>query len=104
MVTSQAICHCSNCRHYTGSMFSNNYVVANEGFKVSGGPLKEITKIAASGNTITNCFCGDCGESKDFHLSFPTHGGCSTLSMSLIGLLQAPQCTGTAMALEAHMG
>ncbi|KAL7895536.1 Mss4-like protein [Trichoderma sp. SZMC 28014] len=56
----KAICHCSNCRHYTGSMFSNNYVIPNDRFKVFGDP-KEISKIADSGKRIVNCFCGDCG-------------------------------------------
>ncbi|KAJ4860691.1 glutathione-dependent formaldehyde-activating enzyme domain-containing protein [Trichoderma breve] len=55
-----AICHCSNCRHYTGSMFSNNYVIPSTQFKVFGEP-KEISKIADSGKKIVNCFCGDCG-------------------------------------------
>ncbi|KAL6901141.1 Mss4-like protein [Trichoderma evansii] len=56
----KALCHCSNCRHYTGSMFSNNYVIPSDRFKVFGDP-KEISKIADSGNRIVNCFCGDCG-------------------------------------------
>lgn len=42
-------------------MFSNNYVIPSERFKVFGDP-KEISKIADSGKRIVNCFCGDCGE------------------------------------------
>lgn len=42
-------------------MFSVNYVIPSERFHVLGQP-KEISKVADSGNAITNCFCGDCGE------------------------------------------
>ncbi|KAH8807297.1 Mss4-like protein [Xylogone sp. PMI_703] len=55
-----AQCHCENCRHYTGALYSHNIRVSSDGFEVTGSP-KEVTVIAASGKSITNCFCGDCG-------------------------------------------
>jgi hypothetical protein len=42
-------------------MFSNNIVVPLERFTIEGEP-KEVPVVARSGRTITNCFCGDCGE------------------------------------------
>ncbi|KAJ9604011.1 hypothetical protein H2200_011533 [Cladophialophora chaetospira] len=56
-----ALCHCSNCKNYTGSTYSLNYLIPSENFKIISGTPKEISKIADSGKSITNCFCPDCG-------------------------------------------
>lgn len=58
----QALCHCTDCRKITGSTYSTNLVVPGDGFKVSSGSPKTITKKADSGNDITSAFCGDCGS------------------------------------------
>jgi hypothetical protein len=50
-------------------MFSNNYVIPSDRFKVFGNP-KEISKIADSGKRIVNCFCGDCGKSNILATAF----------------------------------
>jgi hypothetical protein len=63
----QALCHCNNCRHYTASTYSYNIVVPSATFTVIGTP-KEFTVIAASGKSITNCFCGNCGKNEDLVL------------------------------------
>jgi hypothetical protein len=56
----QALCHCLDCRKISGSTYSTNIIVQDEGFKVQGTP-KEIAKTADGGNTITSYFCPDCG-------------------------------------------
>ena len=57
----KALCHCLDCRKITGSLFSTNIVVPNEGFSVTKGTPKEYAKTADSGKTMTSYFCGDCG-------------------------------------------
>jgi len=57
----QALCHCNDCRKITGSTYSTNIVVPDDGFKVQGTP-KTISKTADGGNEITSHFCGDCGS------------------------------------------
>lgn len=58
----QALCHCLDCRKITGSAFSTNLVVAEDGFSVTKGTPKSFPKTADSGKTITSVFCGDCGS------------------------------------------
>lgn len=60
---SKALCHCSSCRHYTSSIYSHNIVVPSSDFTILSGTLKEISKMADSGKTITNAFCPECGKS-----------------------------------------
>ncbi|KAL0260253.1 hypothetical protein SLS55_003938 [Diplodia seriata] len=57
----QATCHCLDCRKISGSAYSTNVVVPEDGFKVTQGTPKTISKTGDSGNTITSHFCGDCG-------------------------------------------
>ncbi|KAI4854571.1 hypothetical protein E4T44_00068 [Aureobasidium sp. EXF-8845] len=57
----KALCHCTDCQKISGSAFSVNNVVPEEGFTVSGSP-KSYTKTADSGKKITSYFCGDCGS------------------------------------------
>lgn len=59
---SQALCHCLDCRKITGSAFSTNLVVAEDGFSVTKGTPKSFPKTAASGKTITSFICGNCGS------------------------------------------
>jgi hypothetical protein len=49
-------------------MYSHNIVVPSTEFKVTGTP-KEFTVTAASGKSITNCFCGDCGKYKKIRIN-----------------------------------
>ncbi|KAF2111234.1 Mss4-like protein [Lophiotrema nucula] len=44
-----ALCHCSNCRHYTGSLFSHNLVILSANFIVFGTP-QDMTVVADSTN------------------------------------------------------
>jgi hypothetical protein len=73
-------------------MFSNNYVIPSDRFKVFGEP-KEISKIADSGNRIVNCFCGDCGKLillRDYLMSFYA-------SMLCVSLAKTNSIPGTTM-------
>ncbi|GFF58662.1 Glutathione-dependent formaldehyde-activating enzyme [Aspergillus udagawae] len=54
------LCHCSDCRKITGSLYSYNFVVKRADLKITGSP-KELAKIADSGTHIKNYFCADCG-------------------------------------------
>ncbi|KJY00294.1 putative glutathione-dependent formaldehyde-activating gfa protein [Zymoseptoria brevis] len=59
------ICHCSDCRKITASMFASNFIVNESATKhVRGKEL--LTKFAQaktieSGNTMENHFCSKCG-------------------------------------------
>lgn len=57
----QALCHCSDCRKLTGTLFTYSFIVKNTDLKVTGSP-KEVAKTADSGNHIKNYFCPDCGS------------------------------------------
>ncbi|KAJ9619944.1 hypothetical protein H2203_008219 [Taxawa tesnikishii (nom. ined.)] len=57
----KALCHCTDCRKITGSTYSTNAVVPQDGFKVTSGKPKVFSKTADSGNKIHSYFCGDCG-------------------------------------------
>jgi len=60
-LTTQALCHCLDCRKIGGSTYSTNIVVPGQGFKVQGTP-KTYTKTADGGKPITSHFCPDCGS------------------------------------------
>lgn len=57
----KATCHCLDCRKISGSTYSTNLVIPEDGFKLVQGTPKSISKTGDSGNTITSYFCGDCG-------------------------------------------
>jgi len=58
----QALCHCLDCRKISGSTYSTNIIVPADGFSVTSGVPKTISKTADGGNPITSHFCGDCGS------------------------------------------
>lgn len=51
-----------DCRKISGSTYSTNLVIKEQGFKLLSGKPKEIAKKGDSGNVITSHFCGDCGS------------------------------------------
>ncbi|KAJ7779333.1 Mss4-like protein [Mycena maculata] len=57
----QIVCHCTDCRQTSGSAFSTNVLAPKSGVKITG-PVKEYSIKAASGNTVTRVFCGNCGS------------------------------------------
>ncbi|KAJ9641058.1 hypothetical protein H2199_005726 [Coniosporium tulheliwenetii] len=58
----KCLCHCLDCRKISGSTYSTNVVVPEDGFEVTSGTPKTISKTADGGETITSFFCGDCGS------------------------------------------
>ncbi|KAA8649329.1 GFA family protein [Aspergillus tanneri] len=54
------LCHCSDCRKLSGTLYTYNFVVKSADLKITGSP-KEVAKTSDSGNHIKNYFCSDCG-------------------------------------------
>ena len=57
----QALCHCADCKKISGSAYSTNIIIPNEGFQVTSGTPKTWSKKSDSGSEVTTSFCGDCG-------------------------------------------
>ncbi|TVY46861.1 hypothetical protein LOCC1_G002786 [Lachnellula occidentalis] len=55
-------CHCLDERKLTGAAFALNILWSTDELKVLSGELKTWSKVANSGNTITNHVCGECGS------------------------------------------
>ena len=60
------ICHCTDCRKITASMFATNFIVADTHLKHLRGQETltsfSQSKTIASGKAMTNCFCSTCGS------------------------------------------
>ncbi|KAL1585116.1 hypothetical protein WHR41_06523 [Cladosporium halotolerans] len=59
--SAKALCHCADCKKISGSAYSTNIIIPNEGFKITSGSPKTWAKRADSGADVTTSFCGDCG-------------------------------------------
>jgi hypothetical protein len=55
-------CHCLDERKLTGAAFALNILMSSNSLEVLSGELKAWTKVANSGNEITNHSCGQCGS------------------------------------------
>lgn len=55
------ICHCVNCQKTTGSAFHAGLLVERETVSFTKGEPKRWDRLADSGNTVTEAFCGTCG-------------------------------------------
>ena len=56
------MCHCNDCKKFTGSEFSSNLVVEESNFKIVSGTPSKVVKTADSGRSFTSWFCKDCGS------------------------------------------
>lgn len=78
------ICNCVDCRKITASMFASNFIVNNSALKHLRGQdqLRTFGQSAtiATGNTMTNHFCGNCGT-----LMYRVSGGSPNRSVLRIG-------------------
>ena len=54
-------CHCIDCQRRTGAPFGVGAFYPADVVTISGTP-KEYTRAAASGGTVHNYFCPDCGS------------------------------------------
>ncbi|WWD17906.1 hypothetical protein CI109_102351 [Kwoniella shandongensis] len=57
----QTACHCVDCQHTSGTAYSSNILPKQSDVKITGA-VKEYGSKAASGNTVTRVFCGECGS------------------------------------------
>jgi len=60
-IQGQALCHCSDCQHTSGTPCSWNVMVAIDDLKVDG-PITKYESKVPSGNTVTRAFCSKCGS------------------------------------------
>ncbi|TVY52176.1 hypothetical protein LSUE1_G010274, partial [Lachnellula suecica] len=52
------ICHCTDCKKWTGSLYTWNVVVPQPSFKVTKGEPESYSVIGASGKKHPHFFCG----------------------------------------------
>ncbi|THX68864.1 hypothetical protein D6D05_09250 [Aureobasidium pullulans] len=62
-----ALCHCTDCRKISGSVYTLNFIVSTADLKISGSSPAENPKTSDSGKKYVNYFCKDCGS--------PLYGG-----------------------------
>ncbi|THX47938.1 hypothetical protein D6D06_09371 [Aureobasidium pullulans] len=62
-----ALCHCTDCRKISGSVYTLNFIVSTADLKISGSSPAENPKTSDSGKQYVNYFCKDCGS--------PLYGG-----------------------------
>jgi hypothetical protein len=60
--TSATVCHCTDCRKFTGSAFAALVLVPKEALTISG-TLKTFSSLGGSGKAILRHFCPECGSS-----------------------------------------
>ncbi|KZV79536.1 hypothetical protein EXIGLDRAFT_846436, partial [Exidia glandulosa HHB12029] len=78
------VCNCADCHKFTASVFASNFTVDDKYLKHVRGRenLKQFTMVEtiASGNSMTNHFCGTCGS-----LMYRTGSGFPGMSIMRIG-------------------
>ena len=57
------ICHCTDCRRFTGSAIATELFYPKESFRLLSGTPSGYAVLAESGNSIERQFCGKCGAS-----------------------------------------
>ncbi|KAJ5953513.1 hypothetical protein N7454_000409 [Penicillium verhagenii] len=55
------ICHCTNCKRYTGAGFSTNIIVPSSDFQYTKGSPKLYLDNDNKGGKVRREFCPDCG-------------------------------------------
>ncbi|KAH7024193.1 Mss4-like protein [Ilyonectria destructans] len=94
------VCHCSDCRKITASMFASNFVILDTHLKHIRGEenLKQFSQsktIEREGNTMTNFFCSTCGS-----LMYRRSSGYSGASVLRIGTVDDFKLAETALRPE----
>lgn len=56
------ICHCDDCRGFSGASFATNVFVRADDLEITQGTPKQFQRTSDTGNTISMEFCGDCGS------------------------------------------
>jgi len=66
----QGLCHCTDCKHTSGSAFSTNILIPKDDILITGAHVREYSSTAASGNTISRIFCANCGSALSHRSTF----------------------------------
>ncbi|KAJ5102326.1 hypothetical protein NUU61_004548 [Penicillium alfredii] len=56
------LCHCTNCKHYTGSGFSANIIVPQTSLNFTEGTPKLYLDRNDRGGQVRRTFCANCGS------------------------------------------
>ncbi|KAF2667149.1 hypothetical protein BT63DRAFT_458111 [Microthyrium microscopicum] len=56
-----SLCHCENCKKYSGSAYSANAIFPKSAFTIVAGEPKVYETPGGSGNVTSISFCGNCG-------------------------------------------
>lgn len=56
------LCHCNNCKRYTGSAFSANFSVPQSALTWTTEEPKLFIDASDAGRPVRRQFCGDCGS------------------------------------------
>ncbi|KAI9802301.1 MAG: hypothetical protein M1833_001807 [Piccolia ochrophora] len=56
-----SLCHCKNCKKWTGSAFGITTKIAKDTFKITAGTPKEHVMDNGSGTMLHREFCATCG-------------------------------------------
>ncbi|WYZ35418.1 hypothetical protein EsH8_X_000065 [Colletotrichum jinshuiense] len=95
------ICHCANCRKISSSMFCSCFAVADTHLRHLRGKenLKTFTqsKTVATGNDVSNYFCGTCGS-----LLYRVSSGFPGMSVLRIGTVDDFQLAETKLKPQAE--
>jgi hypothetical protein len=57
-----SICHCKNCKKFTGSECGITAKIPRSTFRLTRGEIKKHQKDNGSGTLLTREFCGTCGS------------------------------------------
>ncbi|KAJ6622091.1 Mss4-like protein [Mycena sp. CBHHK59/15] len=96
-LSSQIICHCTDCRQTSGSAFSTNVLAPKKDVTITG-PVKEYSIKAASGNTVTRVFCSNCGSAVS-HLTAAFGTRRPSRRETLLTLQQSPSALNVRIAV-----
>ena len=66
-------CCCRDCQRQSGSGHAAGWGFPATGFRLISGEPKRYAKTGDSGNTITRCFCPDCGSTAFLLVSARPH-------------------------------
>ncbi|KAH8803663.1 Mss4-like protein [Xylogone sp. PMI_703] len=56
-----SLCHCSNCKKFTGGPFGITTKIKKNSFRITQGDLKEHLSDNGSGSQLHRKFCDECG-------------------------------------------
>jgi hypothetical protein len=90
------VCHCDDCRKFSGSAFSFLVAIEKSSLEVRG-TLKTYSNIADTGRPIFRSFCPDCGSSVVEESA--SHPGYIIVNA---GTLDFPACVSPSIELYCH--